>query len=409
VNKTGLGGESKPWALPVDYYSEEKLRVSIRHTSTSVNLWIGKFFLCLLIVSLFETSYCHDLTSPATKTSYPLAVNSFIDSGYVSQEGNVVIPFIYDAVFPFSSNGLACVRKGKAFGCIDVDGNIVIPIIYKFQIQFSENGLAPVCLNDKWGFINSKGETVIPFEYESAFPFSPIGIAAVKQDERWGYIDINNSIKLPLIYDNAFTFRDNGYADVEIDGKSMIIDTKGAVNENIKQEIAGGVNEEDLVLVRHDGNFGCVDMRGVVAIPPIYTHISPFHQGLARVYIGGKCGFIDRFNNEIIPPRFSSYGDFSPCGLAWYRDSEHEGYINKKGENVFQINFDLVEDFSSDGIANVRIKNRDGIIDCSGEWVLYTDHEINRGSEKFSVFNRNNEVVLCWDKQEYKRRLFSIE
>jgi hypothetical protein len=83
--------------------------------------------------------------------------------GFGSASGEVVIPCIYQIVFPFSE-GLAAVSKdGSKFGFIDTNGHLVLPYIYtaeRFmdsdqQIIFSE-GLAFV----QGGYINRRGDWV---------------------------------------------------------------------------------------------------------------------------------------------------------------------------------------------------------------------------------------------------------
>ena len=58
-----------------------------------------------------------------------------------------------------------------------------------------------------------------------------------------------------------------------------------------------------------------------------------FHNGLARVRINGKAGYIDREGKPQIPPNFDGVLDFSKpdnLALAW-KSGDNRGYINNKG------------------------------------------------------------------------------
>ena len=89
--------------------------------------------------------------------------------GYINTKGEVVIPCIYDAAWPFSE-GLATVKKGRwpigqrlpngKYGFINTKGEVVIPCIYDHAWSFSE-GLAKVLQNGKWSIINTEGKVIV--------------------------------------------------------------------------------------------------------------------------------------------------------------------------------------------------------------------------------------------------------
>ena len=84
--------------------------------------------------------------------------------GIIDSDGNVIVDFEYDFIFPFE-DGLALVVKGSLMGAIDEFGTIIVPIIYD-QIGDFFKGLAEVKIKEKWGVINTSGEIIIPLEYE---------------------------------------------------------------------------------------------------------------------------------------------------------------------------------------------------------------------------------------------------
>jgi hypothetical protein len=62
--------------------------------------------------------------------------------------------------------------------------------------------------------------------------------------------------------------------------------------------------------------------------------------GLARVAVNGKWGWINEKGEEVIEPRFDEAWSFAANGLAPVKVNGKEGYINEKGEEVIKPHFD---------------------------------------------------------------------
>jgi hypothetical protein len=100
---------------------------------------------------------------------------------------------------------MAAVQKDGKWGYVDNNGNEIIPFIYCVSKvnrvsnagDFSE-GLASVENDEgKWGYIDKTGKEVIPFIYGNAKGFSE-GVAAISQDGRWGIIKNIYTIKVTV-------------------------------------------------------------------------------------------------------------------------------------------------------------------------------------------------------------------
>ncbi|MDZ8260152.1 WG repeat-containing protein [Nostoc sp. ChiQUE01b] len=98
-----------------------------------------------------------------------------------------------------------------------------------------------------------------------------------------------------------------------------------------------------------------------------------FHNGLARVRINGKAGYIDREGKTQILPNFDGVLDFSKpdnLSLAW-KYGENRGYINNQGN--YQIKpkygYNMAGQFS-EGKAYVCIVSTCGYIDSTGKEVI---------------------------------------
>lgn len=272
--------------------------------------------------------------------------------GFIDREGSVVIPLEFSFARSFSE-GLAAVRtghhRGEGWGFIDMGGNIVVPLEFNYARYFTE-GLAAVMLDRKWGFVNKYGDLVIPFNFDSTFcqstgdwfvPYFSEGLAAVMTSEvgefrefhryypliySWGAIDKYGNVVIPFTHCWMQSFSD---------GRAVVRD------DNIRAR-------------------GVIDRDGNKIVPfGRYNRINRFTNGMAAVSIGDtfqdtRYGFIDVYGNEVIPPTFSRVRNFSE-GLAAVLCAEtHKwGFIDTTGSIIVPFIYDDARDFTG-GIAWVR-------------------------------------------------------
>jgi hypothetical protein len=127
--------------------------------------------------------------------------------GFIDKTGMIIIDPIYKDYYPrtydFNNEGIISVLdfEGK-WGCIDLNGNVLVPFEYDAGIRFSE-GYGSALYDGKWGVIDKNGEVIIPFEYDN------IGLVVngyiqvakfINNQLLWGLININNRIIVPLRY-----------------------------------------------------------------------------------------------------------------------------------------------------------------------------------------------------------------
>lgn len=94
-----------------------------------------------------------------------------------------------------------------------------------------------------------------------------------------------------------------------------------------------------------------------------------FSEGLAKVTVHGKAGFIDRSGKLVIPARLKDAGQFSE-GLAPYETSGGRwGYIDKQGKTVIAPRFDWATTFH-EGRALVQAGELWGYFDTTGAMVV---------------------------------------
>jgi len=311
--------------------------------------------------------------------------------GFINREGKVVIggPFRNARSF---SEGLAPVRVGGKWGFIDATGQFVIQPTYDNVGSFSE-GLAAVCSGKEWGYIDRKGTIVIKPAFAQAGLFSE-GLAVVwnsdprrDRESRIGYIDkMGRFVVEPQFSGQLFCARDfsEGLAAVTLADKRrtgyidrqgrMVISPEFILAEDFSDGLAA-------VAVGHPlrPQYFYVDKTGkrVVSFDSTVARAYTFQEGLASIryygkndeHSGMKVGCIDRQGRVVIPPLFSNIGPFSEgLACATMTPRGKRGYIDRKGKIAIEMKFDWAGSFSN-GIAQVRIDNSYAYIDKTGKYI----------------------------------------
>ncbi|HBH3655659.1 TPA: WG repeat-containing protein [Clostridioides difficile] len=131
--------------------------------------------------------------------------------------------------------------------------------------------------------------------------------------------------------------------------------------------------KDGLARVKVGDKWGFIDKEGNEVIKPQFDGAYPFFEDLAAIKKDGKWGFIDKEGNEVIKPQFNNTYHFSN-GLAKVVLKEY-GYVDKNGEIVIDYAFnglsgDFIGNFS-EGLAYATITNRlNEYIDKTGKIVI---------------------------------------
>lgn len=222
--------------------------------------------------------------------------------GFLDESGEEIIPASYREVKDFSE-GLAAVNTGGRWGYIDRAGNTVIRPSYEAAVSFLKSAAAVKLINDSWGVIDTMGNTIIPFEYTEIVR-SPEGwIGCVKKDSvtkkmLWTYFDQHGVRVSHEVYENGSPFR-LGLATVLKGDRQHIINIRG-----IPLTLAGYDYifdyGDDMIVTRNDHLYGLIDRDGHEVIPPDYEAIE-FIDGLYRLHLHGKMGYVDQFGEWVLP------------------------------------------------------------------------------------------------------------
>ena len=123
---------------------------------------------------------------------------------------------------------------------------------------------------------------------------------------------------------------------------------------------------EGLARVQLNGKSGFVSRVGKEIVSLKYDDVSFFREGLAWVKLNGKYGFVDNVGTEITPLKYDNAWTFSE-GLAAVELNNKCGFIDKRGREIIPLKYDVVHFFIG-GVAQVKF---------NGKW-FYIDKEGNR-------------------------------
>lgn len=151
-------------------------------------------------------------------------------------------------------------------------------------------------------------------------------------------------------------------------------------------------------------------------INPQYEDALPFSEGLAAVETGGLWGYINTKGGYVIEPMFRSAGVFKEgfacvsIGEATSNSMPKYGFIDKTGKFVIQPQFEGANEFS-EGLAPIQLTflGKWGFIDKTGKIVIEPQFEgINGFSEglaavetnkgRWGYINKNGEFVISPQK-----------
>jgi hypothetical protein len=152
--------------------------------------------------------------------------NSFQDS-YVNLSGDLVFPSgTFKEGHSFERDGLFSKRENGLYGYINENGEWVIPPIYDYAFIFSE-GLAAVKKSGKWGFVDKNGNMSIDFKFKTVTVFMS-GICVISENGLYGLIDKKGRIIAEPVYE-SYCYPWSEPIGMVKDGKIGFIDSKGNI------------------------------------------------------------------------------------------------------------------------------------------------------------------------------------
>jgi hypothetical protein len=306
------------------------------------------------------------------------------------------------------------IKNGKGY-FIDNTGKILLETEYLVCSTFHD-GKALISINNKFGFIDITGSLVIDPIFEMVCEFSE-GFWKVKSDGKWGFIDSDGNFVIQPQYHDVGIFS-NGIVGVQSErlGNIMYIDK----NCNTVIEDSGLMTIHDF----SEGLLCCADVKtklygykntsGDWHIKPQFSSAQNFFEGLAGVHKqetkNVNTAFIDKNNNEILPPKYETVLARFSEGLAVVtkkiKNNYKSGCINKEGDLVITFQFDIIDEFH-DGMARIKtrlVDKKSGFINNSGEIQIKPQYSmvlspfrdglalVFKNKKKYYV-NKNGEII----------------
>lgn len=102
--------------------------------------------------------------------------------------------------------------------------------------------------------------------------------------------------------------------------------------------------------------------------------VSTFQEGIAITELNGKFGFVNRFGNEIVFPKYQE-ARFFQNGYAAVKTNTGWTFINKQGQRIAPARYTWVGTFQANGLALVQIDGLWGFINEQGQEVTPVKYE----------------------------------
>ena len=336
---------------------------------------------------LIPISY-HQITyQKEGSVGYFTLISNTPSQGLINRDGKLVVPAIYEKVYPFSE-GLARARVNGKWGYIDKKGNVVVDFIYEDANDYS-NGLAAV-RNKKWGYIDQEGNYVISPQYREAHKFSE-GRAAVRTKMAFQYINTSGELISKDLLTDAHPY-ENGYA-VGRKKKWGLMDSTGTWVVNPRYRKLRLDAENGNLFAQRGRKYRLLDLDGSKLSPMKFSAIGDYHDGLVAVKYKTRYGYLDGNGETVIPFELFRAEPYSDS-LARVMTSSGWAYIDRQGQKVFGTNSNFSTSVS-EGRIFYRKRGGYGIMDVSGT-------DLKSGTfRKYIHFKNGFAVVASDDKYQF--------
>ncbi|MCB0840501.1 MAG: WG repeat-containing protein, partial [Bacteroidetes bacterium] len=125
--------------------------------------------------------------------------------------------------------------------------------------------------------------------------------------------------------------------------------------------------QDGMARVKIDGKWGYINTTGKIIIPPEYRNAQDFSQGLAAIRFKNGWGYINGQGDIEIKPKFQRAGDFVQ-GRAPVKMNSGWGYIDLEGKKASKFNMRKLLPYEG-GEAQARIRYW-GVLDLDGKWLV---------------------------------------
>ena len=145
---------------------------------------------------------------------------------------------------------------------------------------------------------------------------------------------------------------------------------------------------ENRLPIKAGGKYGLMDEKGQIILPPTYSMIEPFENGIAKVQLGKAFGMIDKTGKIILPLEYEYIGNFEN-NLALIVKDKKVGVTDAKGKVLIAPQYEKLS--IENGIIRTRKDGKWGIIDTQNKPILPFEFQyISTFSENVAIIRKNN-------------------
>lgn len=370
--------------------------------------------------------------------------------GFIDNKGQIRIKNRFKKAFDFSGN-FALVQDSILWGIINKKGEYIVKPEYDEISEFSE-GLSAVKKDNKWGFIDTTGMLTINYMFDDVWTFTDNN-ALVKAGNKWGLIDKSGAYVIPPKYERAY-INDKGSMMFTYDTTGSILQVLTCKNGKriikkhfeyferksdffmrsfwsyTKKKVEGQPEETSTDCIDEFENgiariivnekWGFISLDGKIIIEPEYEYCTCFENNIAIIQQNNLFGYIDNTGKILLTPKYIKAGNFyNGYAIVQIEDSDRMTFIDMTGKPMTNLNLQSVTAFSN-GLAGVMINEKWGFIDKSFNLIIQPQFEnaesfhnnfaTVRIKEKWGLINRKGDIVVdCkYDRFEYNGKLFYV-
>jgi len=239
-------------------------------------------------------------------------------------------------------------------------------------------------VDGKSGLIDRDGNMVIEPKYGFIEAIGPDRFRVAEERQRGGTVGSEDFSGRRVKYTADGGISSSGVGLIPGFHAMGVIDLSGRWIEPLMTSRAFDKDDPSMRWVQRDGLWGLSRPDGSWFVAPKFQQVGPLVDGLARVTMNGKVGFIDRGGSFVIDPVFDkAWGFEAGFDRTSAQRDEVFGVIDRTGTWVFQTNYQQVH------VATARGKDRKpeafgwhykqadrwGLLDLDGRIVLEADFD----------------------------------
>ena len=282
-------------------------------------------------------------------------VNGKEKYGLILFNGKIIEP-TFTWLYHFSSipGVVGMVEVDGKFGLLGADGGYVLEPKYD-EIREFNDGVTHVKLGDKYGYLDSDGSFLTPIEFEQITSFTR-GVAYVKKNGKWGLLKIDGTYKVEPIYESVSVI--NGQIEVTLNGERKLLNEDGSSKFDMSYDYMYPFTSiEGASKVKKDGKEVIIDANGKPIFQKDYDRIWEFEDGVARIELKGKVGYLTMDDQYLVVPKYdSAYKDETTFGCYYTKINEKWGVVLPDGTVIEPMSDAPIQFYGAYGIIRVGDK-----------------------------------------------------